>query len=88
MINLLNEVAFKCWPKMDNRQKWWWERINLSVDNAVRIINELINHISDAIVYYKKFDHMSQPKDEPLREYVTHLESRTSDCNFLCYLNE
>ena len=37
---------------------------SLSVDNAVRIINELINHINNAAVYRKEMDHMKQIKDE------------------------
>ena len=38
----------------------------LFVDNAARIINELINHISYPAVYREVLDHMKQLKDEPI----------------------
>lgn len=39
---------------------------SLFVDNAARIINELINHISYVAVYCEVLDHMKQLKDEPI----------------------
>ena len=59
-----------------------------SVEHAVRVIGELINHISNSAVYRKEFDHMNQLNDEPIREYVTRLKACAIDCNFVCPHNE
>ena len=61
---------------------------SFSVEHAVRIIGELINHISNSAVYRKEFDHMNQLNDEPIREYVTRLKACAIDCNFICPHNE
>ena len=55
-----------------------------TVDAAIKVIQSIVNQMSNPAVYMKGFDNMNQSTDESIRAYVTRLKSCAIDCNFVC----
>ena len=57
---------------------------NNTVEEAIRIVGEIVNQISNCAVYRKAFHNMSQAENETIREFATRLCSCAADCSFIC----
>ena len=57
---------------------------NNTVEEAIQIVGEIVNQISNCAVYRKAFHNMTQAGNEPIQEFATRLRSCAADCLFLC----
>ena len=55
-----------------------------TVNDAVQIVGDIVNEISNPVVYQNKFNQMNQTAEEPIREYLTRLRICAMDCDFKC----
>ena len=60
-------------------------QMRLNMDGELK---HAIIQISNRVVYRKEFDKMHQKENEPIREFVTHLKSCATDCDFQCPYDE
>ena len=89
-----NQVVLQMRLHMDNDLKraidtnysTSWDSFTL--DEAIKTVGKIVNHISNPVVYRKEFDNLYQSQDEPIREFITRLRSCAIDCNFTCPYDE
>ena len=55
---------------------------SLLLNEALKAVGKIIHQISNPVVYRKEFDKMHQKENEPICEFVTHLKSCATDCDF------
>ena len=63
-------------------------RDSFTLDETIKTIGKIVNHISNPVVYRKEFDSLSKSQDEPIREFITRLKSCAIDCIFTYPCNE
>ena len=57
---------------------------SFSLDQALSSIKDLMKSTSNAAIYRKEFDSLSQKNGESVREYITRLKACALDCEFIC----
>ena len=57
---------------------------SLTVEDALKIVGDIVNQISNTAVYRKAFHDMNQISNEKIREFTTRLRSCAKDCSFVC----
>ena len=57
---------------------------NTTVEEAIQIVGEIVDQISNCAVHRKAFHNMTQAGNETIREFATRLRSCVADCLFLC----
>ena len=89
-----NQVVLQMRLNMDNDLKraidtnysTSWD--SFALDEAIKTVGKIVNHISNPVVYRKEFDNLYQSQDEPIREFITRLRPCAIDCNFTCPYDE
>ena len=59
-----------------------------TVNQAVEAIGQIMNRISNPVVYRKEFDGIEQREHESIVEFITRLKTCALDCNFVCPFDE
>ena len=67
---------------LDTNYSTSWDSSTL--EEAIKTVRKIANHISNPAVNRKEFDSLYQSQDEPIREFITRLRSCAIDCNFTC----
>ena len=81
-LNMDNELK----RAIDRNYSTSWDSFTL--DEAIKTEGQIVNHISNPVVYRKKIGSLNQSQDEPIREFITRLRSCAIDCNFTCPYDE
>ena len=59
-----------------------------TVNQAIEAIGQIMNRISNPVVFRKEFDSIAQREHESIVEFITRLKNCAFDCNFVCPFDE
>jgi hypothetical protein len=56
----------------------------LTVEDAVGVVGKIVQETSNPVVYRKRFNEITQQKDEKVQDFLTKLRACAIDCAFVC----